>query len=119
MTIKIIEIKGKCKVCNQEDFLADGLCAKCWDRTEDSKTLRQQFLDSKESLKESFTKREIEVMTLLSTGMTNKSIAHYLYISPSTVDAHLTSILSKCNVPDWANPRVWLAVNIKKVIDGN
>ncbi len=39
------------------------------------------------------TVRELEVLSLLVTGKSNKEIARDLYISTSTVKSHVTSIL--------------------------
>ena len=39
--------------------------------------------------------REVEVLRLLARGMTNSQIAQELYVSPSTVNGHLTSAYRK------------------------
>jgi DNA-binding CsgD family transcriptional regulator len=44
------------------------------------------------------TERELDVLQLLKEGMQNKEIATSLFISPKTVDNHLTSILFKLDV---------------------
>ena len=44
------------------------------------------------------TGRELEVLTLLSRGKSNKEIGVNLYISETTVKSHLRSIFSKLNV---------------------
>ena len=43
------------------------------------------------------SKREIEVLNLVKTGMTNELIGQNLFISERTVKFHITSILSKLN----------------------
>jgi predicted ATPase/DNA-binding CsgD family transcriptional regulator/DNA-binding transcriptional regulator YiaG len=45
------------------------------------------------------TSRELEVLHLMSNGLTNAQIAEELHISPRTVDAHLRSIYSKLHSP--------------------
>src|SRR5204863_3005390 len=45
------------------------------------------------------TPREVEVLRLVTNGMTNVQIAKQLVISPHTVHAHLSSIYSKLDVP--------------------
>ena len=47
---------------------------------------------------ESLTGRELEVLTLLAGGKSNKEIGTSLYISETTVKAHLRSIFAKLNV---------------------
>ena len=46
------------------------------------------------------TRREIEVLRILTTGMTNREIASQLYLSENTVKYHVHSILDKLNLPD-------------------
>jgi DNA-binding NarL/FixJ family response regulator len=41
------------------------------------------------------TGREVEVLRLVAQGLANKAIARQLYISPSTVNYHLTAIFNK------------------------
>lgn len=47
---------------------------------------------------ESLTKRELDVISLISLGYSNKKIAKTLYISEGTVKKHITNILSKLNL---------------------
>jgi two-component system NarL family response regulator len=47
---------------------------------------------------EPLTGREMEVLTLLARGKSNKKIGANLYISETTVKAHLRSVFSKLNV---------------------
>lgn len=42
-----------------------------------------------------FTDRELDIMTLIAKGMTNKEISKRLFISEGTIANHITSILSK------------------------
>jgi two-component system, NarL family, response regulator YdfI len=44
------------------------------------------------------TPREIEVLIQIGAGLTNKAIAHNLYISDHTVKFHVSSIFQKLNV---------------------
>jgi predicted ATPase/DNA-binding CsgD family transcriptional regulator/class 3 adenylate cyclase len=50
------------------------------------------------SLHTSLTARESEILRLLSQGLTDIQIAETLFISPRTVNAHLTSIYGKLGV---------------------
>jgi len=47
---------------------------------------------------ETLTGRELDVLTLLARGKTNKEIGANLFISETTVKAHLRSIFTKLNV---------------------
>jgi len=44
------------------------------------------------------SERELEVLQLLTTGMSNPEMAEHLYVAVSTVRSHLKSIYSKLNV---------------------
>jgi len=46
------------------------------------------------------TPREMEVLALLASGMTNKQVAQELHLSLSTVKRHLEHIMYKLKVPD-------------------
>ncbi|HEX9785152.1 MAG TPA: response regulator transcription factor [Opitutaceae bacterium] len=48
--------------------------------------------------RDALTGRELEVLSLLARGKSNKEIGAHLYISETTVKAHLRSIFSKLNV---------------------
>lgn len=63
----------------------------------------------KPSLSEALSRRESEVVQLVSTGLSNKEIADKLFISVRTVKAHLTSIFSKTGFRD----RLELAVKMR------
>lgn len=57
---------------------------------------------------ESFlTKRELEVLRLLTKGMLNKEIAKTLYISEKTVKNHISSIFRKLDVQDRTQAAVY------------
>jgi DNA-binding NarL/FixJ family response regulator len=51
-----------------------------------------------ESTPGGLTLREVDVLLLLATGMTDAQIAEKLVISPRTVNAHLNSIYRKLDV---------------------
>ena len=44
------------------------------------------------------TTREVEVLRLVTQGLTNEQVAEQLVISPRTVNTHLTSIYGKIGV---------------------
>lgn len=44
------------------------------------------------------TDRELEVLTLMTDGLTNRQIAQRLVVSPNTINAHVRNIFSKLDV---------------------
>ena len=65
-----------------------------------SKTENGQIEDSsiREKMFDDLTKREIEVLNLISQGKTNKEISTELIVSPGTVKAHTSNIYRKLDV---------------------
>lgn len=73
-------------------------------------------LNSKEKEKEEkrindLTKREIEVLKLITEGMLNKEIAHKLNISEKTVKNHVSNIFKKIDVSDRTQAAVFAIKN--------
>jgi two-component system, NarL family, response regulator len=58
----------------------------------------------------SLTKREQEILALISMGKSNQEIANTLYIAPGTVRVHVHTILSKLSVRDRTQAAI-LAIN--------
>ena len=59
------------------------------------------------------TPREVEVLALIATGMTNMEIAKQLFISPHTVKNHVTNIYKKLKVEDRTQIALWaIACNL-------
>jgi len=54
--------------------------------------------------------REVEILTCLLNGMSNKVIANQLHISEGTVKVHLKGILKKINVRNRTQAAIW-AIN--------
>jgi DNA-binding NarL/FixJ family response regulator len=48
------------------------------------------------------TPRELQVLRLVATGKTNKTIATELFVTEKTVDRHVSNIFRKLNVPSRA-----------------
>ncbi len=63
------------------------------------------------SIDEILTKREIEVLKLLTEGLFNKEIAYNLAISEKTVKNHVSNIFKKINVSDRTQAAVYAIKN--------
>jgi DNA-binding NarL/FixJ family response regulator len=65
------------------------------------------------------SERELEVLRLLSTGLSNKEIAPLLFISETTVKTHIDHIIAKLGVSDRVQAAVWAARHnlVKDAID--
>ena len=61
------------------------------------------------------TKREIEVLQLLSKGTKNSFIAQKLFISPHTVEVHKSNIVKKLNLKNAAELFCYAALNKDKI----
>lgn len=59
----------------------------------------------------SLTTRELEILNYIVEGMSNKEIAHALYISEKTVKNHITSLLRKLEVEDRTQAAVFAVSN--------
>lgn len=56
--------------------------------------------DDSDGLRESMTKRELEVLRYLAGGYSNREIAEAVHLSEGTVKNHVSNILSKLDVRD-------------------
>ncbi len=61
------------------------------------------YMDDRFLLKKKLTKREQEVLELITKAMNNKEIAEKLYISDQTVGVHRKNIMRKLNVRNTVN----------------
>lgn len=58
------------------------------------------------------TRREREILDLISSGFSNQQIADELFISPHTVKTHLHNIFKKINVKRRLQAALWAAENL-------
>lgn len=63
-------------------------------------------VDNSESKKE-LTLKEIEIVKLISSGLTSKEIGEKIFISPRTVETHRHNILKKLGIPNAAQLSSW------------
>ncbi|HKS52017.1 MAG TPA: AAA family ATPase [Pseudonocardiaceae bacterium] len=57
------------------------------------------------------TSREVDVLILVTAGLTNAQVATRLYLSPRTVETHVTNLLAKTSTTSRAELRAWAAAH--------
>ena len=57
------------------------------------------------------TRREVEVLRLVSTGMTNRAAARTLWVTSETVKFHLTNVYRKLGVGNRVDASAWAREN--------
>jgi DNA-binding CsgD family transcriptional regulator len=70
-------------------------------RDADDGQLRADFVTAptERGMLAELTTRELEVLSLLAEGLTDRGIGQTLYVSPKTVEAHVRSIFRKLDLP--------------------
>ena len=63
------------------------------------------------------TPTEDRVLGLIAEGFTNEAIAQRLYIAERTAVSHFHRIISKIDVPEDMNKRVWIALHAHELRD--
>jgi len=58
------------------------------------------------------TRREAQILALVSAGASNEDIAEKLSLSPHTVKTHLYNVFKKINVPNRFQAALWAAKNL-------
>ena len=61
-------------------------------------SVNNPMIDEKKITELGLSSRELEILTLLARGMSNKEIANALFISLSTVKTHTSNVFGKLNV---------------------
>jgi DNA-binding NarL/FixJ family response regulator len=84
-------------VARGESFLQPSIAAKV---VEEFARLSKQQPTPAQPLAEALSRRELEILRLLSGGKSNREIAAELYISEGTVKNHVSEILGKLGVSD-------------------
>lgn len=62
--------------------------------------MRQVTAPPEESLLDTLTSREMDVLRLIASGLSNKEIAGTLHLTEGTVKGYVSTVLSKLNVAD-------------------
>ena len=86
-----------------------------------SREITTQYILEKKEILPSATKmgssilsrREIEILAMVTGGATNEEIAKKLYISPNTVKTHVYNIFKKINVPNRLQAALWAVKNLQ------
>ena len=79
---------------------------------ESSNNLSHLNPDSMENNKYHLTKRELEILALVTVGTKNDEIANKLFISPHTVKTHLYNVFKKIHVANRLQAALWAAKNL-------
>ncbi|MFI5151352.1 MAG: response regulator [Bacteroidia bacterium] len=61
-----------------------------------------RLLRQKRDMTESLSRRELEILKLIATGLTNEEIGNRLFISKRTVDTHRQNLMKKLDVKNTA-----------------
>lgn len=64
-------------------------------------------LNTENQQKKELTTKEIEIVKLITKGLTSKEIADQLFLSPRTIETHRHNILKKLNLPNAAQLSRW------------
>ncbi len=96
--------QGRVEQAREELGRAKGLFAACGADLFHARALREERRVNargrrrRDADRNELTNRELEVARLVGTGMTNRQIAEQLFLSPRTVEVHLSRILAKLDV---------------------
>lgn len=96
-------IKAIREVYKGDSYIQPNMAAKLFKKMNDQA--------EKISTCEKLTKRELEVLKLITEGMLNKEIAHILCISEKTVKNHISNIFKKIEVSDRTQAAVFAIKN--------
>lgn len=90
-------------VCRGETYMGNGLMIFPKSKKVNIPAPHKELYDDNFLIRHNLTKREIEILTLISQAHTNKEIALNLYISPETVSVHRKNIMRKLGVNNSAS----------------
>lgn len=96
-------IKAIREIYKGESYIQPNMAAKLFQKMNDQ--------TAKINASEKLTKRELEVLRLITEGLLNKEIAHTLCISEKTVKNHISNIFKKIEVSDRTQAAVFAIKN--------
>ena len=102
-------VKGVRSMLNGELWVSRELLSECI--MEDMKPHPPSNLRMAEPAMKVLSRRESEILGMVSVGAKNLEIAHKLFISPHTVKTHLYNIYRKIHVGDRLQAVMWAAKN--------
>jgi DNA-binding NarL/FixJ family response regulator len=115
-----IGVRGFFYEDDQGEILLKGICAlnsgEIWVSRETMMeyiTKQTQLLPLQDHDVSRLTRREREILVLISCGSTNESISSKLYISMHTVKTHIYNIFKKIGVPNRLQAALWAAKHLQ------
>jgi LuxR family transcriptional regulator of csgAB operon len=103
--------KGVCSMLQGELWVSRELLSECIMEDMNPNPLSKLYMARPS--KGLLSRRESEILALVSVGAKNLEIAHKLYISPHTVKTHLYNIYKKIHVGDRLQAVRWAAKNFQ------
>ena len=73
---------------------------------------RHDALDHSAHRVDHLTPREAQILHLITIGMSNRLIAHSLFVSPRTIERHIANIYVKIDVHTKADASAWARRNL-------
>lgn len=90
----------KDRVLDVDDFMDSALRVGNGGSALDPKVVAALVGGSHEGPLSELTDRELEVLSLMAEGLTNRAIAERLFLTERTVESHVRSVLSKLELPE-------------------
>ena len=107
---KEVFLKGIHAIFDGQLWVSRDVLAECI--VESNNNLSHLNPESVENSKYHLTKRELEILALVTVGTKNDEIANKLFISPHTVKTHLYNVFKKIHVANRLQAALWAAKNL-------
>ncbi len=110
---KELFLKGIQAIFDGQLWVSRDVLARCiLDDTDHSISHKISSLTNGKSGNNDLTRRELEIIAMITIGSKNNEIAYKLCISPHTVKTHLYNVFKKINVADRLQAALWAAKNL-------